>query len=89
MTPAAKRKTILLGIIVPFEVVSAVFAWRDLARRSDEDVRGSKRFWRLFVVANPGNSMLYWLVGRRRPLVGDSDEAPARPDSVTSRRRRA
>ena len=61
----AKRKKALL-IIVPLEVVAAVLARRDLARRSDAQVRGSKRFWKVFVVLNPGNAVLYWLIGRRR-----------------------
>jgi hypothetical protein len=59
------RKKLLIAIIVPLDVVSALLAWRDLAGRSDAEVRGSKRFWRAFVVVNPGNSLLYWLIGRR------------------------
>ena len=62
---STNRKKALL-IIVPFEVVAAVLARRDLSRRSDPEVRGSKRFWKVFVVLNPGNALLYWLIGRRR-----------------------
>jgi hypothetical protein len=62
MTPAQKK---LLAIAVPLEVVSAAIAWRDLADRAEVEIRGSKRFWRVFVLINPGNSLLYWLVGRR------------------------
>jgi hypothetical protein len=40
-------------------------AWRDLAQRSDEQVRGSKNLWRFIVTINPGNSIAYWLLGRR------------------------
>jgi len=61
----ARRRTLVLAIVVPLEVVSAVFAWRDLRQRGAAELRGSKRFWRLFIVANPGNSILYWLIGRR------------------------
>ena len=63
MTPA-RRKWLL--IVVPLEVVAAVLARRDLSRRSDGEVRGSKRFWRFFVLLNPGNALLYWLFGRRK-----------------------
>ena len=28
-------------------------------------IRGSKRFWRVVIALNPGNSLLYWLFGRR------------------------
>jgi hypothetical protein len=40
-------------------------AWRDLARRSDNQVRGRKNLWRVFITVNPGNSIVYWLVGRQ------------------------
>jgi len=60
----ANRQKILM-IVVPLEVVAAVLARRDLSRRSDAEVRGSKRFWRVFVLLNPGNALLYWAFGRR------------------------
>jgi hypothetical protein len=44
---------------------SGSMAWRDLNRRSAGQVRGSKRFWRVLIAMNPGNSLLYWLFGRR------------------------
>jgi hypothetical protein len=62
---ASTRKKIVVAVLVPIEVASAVLAWRDLGRRPDATVRGTKRLWRLFIVANPGNSLLYWFVGRR------------------------
>lgn len=55
-------------VLVPIaaaEVVSAVLAWRDLSRRSDANLRGPRRLWQGLIVANPGNSVLYWIVGRR------------------------
>jgi hypothetical protein len=61
----ASRKRLLIAILVPIEVILAVLAWRDLGRRTDGEVRGSKRMWRWLVVVNPGNSMFYWLLGRR------------------------
>ncbi|MGH9046982.1 MAG: hypothetical protein ACRDVW_06675 [Acidimicrobiales bacterium] len=57
------RKLVLA--IVGLEVVSAAFVWRDLAARPDTAVRGSKRFWRVIALVNPGNSLLYWMFGRR------------------------
>lgn len=64
MRLSTKRKKIL-AVIVPLELAGAVIAWRDLARRTDGQVRGGKRVWRALVILNPGNSMLYWLFGRR------------------------
>lgn len=51
--------------IVAVEAVSAAFAFRDLARRDDEHVRGPKLLWRVLIGMNPGNSVLYWILGRR------------------------
>jgi hypothetical protein len=45
--------------------VAGSLAWRDLNRRPAGRVRGSKRMWRVLIAANPGNSLLYWLFGRR------------------------
>jgi len=58
-------KPALLAIVVLVEVVSAAVAWRDLARRSDDQVRGKKNIWRAFITVHPGNSLVYWAVGRR------------------------
>jgi hypothetical protein len=59
------RQKLLAAIIVPIEVVLAALAWKDLARRSDDHVRGKKNLWRAFMLLNPGNSLLYWVFGRR------------------------
>jgi hypothetical protein len=55
----------LLSTLVAAEVVSAAFAWRDLNRRSDDRIRGRRNLWRAIILANPGNSIMYWAVGRR------------------------
>jgi len=47
-------------------VVIASLVWRDLRHRSDDQIRGSKRFWRIASAANSGNSLIYVLVGRKR-----------------------
>jgi hypothetical protein len=62
MTPRQKR---LLIIIVPIQAILAVAAWRDLARRTDDQVLGRKNLWRALLILNPGNSLIYWLFGRR------------------------
>lgn len=60
-----QKKKLILRAIVAVEVVSAALAWRDLNRRSRDQVRGDKKAWRAFMVLNPGNSLVYWLLGRR------------------------
>ncbi len=59
-----QQKQIYLGIIVPMAVFSSALAWRDLARRTNDEVRGRKNLWRVIITVNPGNSLLYWLFGR-------------------------
>ena len=51
--------------MVVVQVVLAAFAFRDLARRTDEQVRGPKLLWRVLIGLNPGNSLAYWAFGRR------------------------
>jgi hypothetical protein len=61
------RRPLALVPLVAAEVGLAVLAWRDLSAREDDAVRGSKNLWRALIIANPGNSMLYWALGRRSP----------------------
>ncbi len=55
----------VLAVVVAAQVVSCALAWRDLAQRSDDEVRGPKNLWRVFITVNPGNSIVYWLAGRK------------------------
>jgi hypothetical protein len=55
----------VLAVVIAAQMVSCAFAWRDLARRSADQVRGPKNLWRVFITVNPGNSIVYWLIGRR------------------------
>ncbi|MDQ6848912.1 MAG: hypothetical protein M3070_02785 [Actinomycetota bacterium] len=55
----------VLVVVVLVQLVSCVLAWRDLDQRSDKAVRGRKNLWRIFITVNPGNSLVYWLAGRR------------------------
>jgi hypothetical protein len=63
--PQTRRGQVVLGAVVAAQAVSSALAWRDLAHRSKEDVRGPKNLWRVIVTINPGNSIAYWLFGRR------------------------
>ncbi len=53
-------------VAAALSVVSGVAAWRDIAARTDDDIRGSRTLWRIIIIANPGNSVFYWALGRRR-----------------------
>jgi hypothetical protein len=56
------RKPALLAIAA-VQVVSAALAWRDLGRRSEDQVRGKKNVWRTVIAIHPGNSLVYWAIG--------------------------
>jgi hypothetical protein len=58
------KKRLVAGLVA-VEVASAVLAWQDLSRRGDDQLRGNKKLWRMIIVANPGNSIAYWILGRR------------------------
>ena len=58
-------RPILVALVVLHAVVTAI-TLRDLARRSEAQVRGPRWFWRVFTPLQMGNSAVYWLVGRKR-----------------------
>jgi hypothetical protein len=60
---ASKRNVTLT--VVAVEAAVAALAYRDLAQRPDELIRGPKNLWRVFIGLNPGNALVYWLLGRR------------------------
>lgn len=65
VSSAAGRNRVFLALLICAQVASALFAWRDLNRRADRQVRGNPRLWRTAITIHPGNSLAYWLLGRR------------------------
>jgi hypothetical protein len=61
----SRRPPAAVGILALASTVSGALAWRDLNRRSPGEIRGNRRMWRVLITMNPGNSVLYWLFGRR------------------------
>ena len=58
-----------LLLIVPALIVHVTFwvlTWRDLSRRTDAEVRGSRVLWRIASALNSLGSLGYWTLGRRR-----------------------
>ena len=64
--PRGKPRPAVLIPLVLAEVVSDIFAWQDLRGRSNDEIRGSRRAWRVAMIVNPGNSIGYWLFARKR-----------------------
>jgi hypothetical protein len=58
------NKRVLIAVVAA-EVVLAGLTLRDIQHRPAEQIRGSKWLWRVVSLINPGNSVAYWLVGRR------------------------
>lgn len=80
------NKLVLLAIGVAHAGIAA-WTWRDIRERPAEQIRGSKRLWRVLSALNTGNAAAYWLVGRRHgePPGGEADgrrlaRPAARPD---------
>jgi hypothetical protein len=68
------KKRIAFVALFLAEVGLAALTWRDIRNRPAEEIRGSKRLWRVISTINPGNSVAYWLVGRRYGRSGQPDE---------------
>jgi hypothetical protein len=61
-----ERQARVLTVTLIVHLIVLRFTIRDLRRRPDAAVRGSKRFWRVAASLNTTGSAAYWLVGRRR-----------------------
>ena len=73
-----ERQARVLTVTLIVHLIVLRFTIRDLRRRPDAAVRGSKRFWRVAASLNTTGSVAYWLVGRRRtPELGAPSPASA------------
>jgi hypothetical protein len=61
----ASKPKLYAALLVAHLVVTSL-TWRDIRSRSDQELRGSKRLWRLASASNMSNSLVYYLVGRKR-----------------------
>jgi hypothetical protein len=66
--PSMKRKPnkFVLAAVAVVHLVVVTLTWRDISGRPADEIRGNKKFWRIFSALNIGNAALYWLIGRRR-----------------------
>lgn len=62
LSSSQKRVVVVAGAL---EAAMTVAALRDLSRRPDSRVRGSKRLWSLGVMVQPVGPVAYFLLGRR------------------------
>ncbi len=59
----------VLPVLVAHAAIT-MLTWRDLRRRPAEQVRGSKRLWRVASAMNTVGSVAYLAVGRKRKHAG-------------------
>jgi hypothetical protein len=62
LTSRQKQAAVAAAVI---EAVVTAAALRDLARRSEEQVRGPKLLWRMSFVVQPFGPLAYLALGRR------------------------
>jgi hypothetical protein len=65
MERSRPRPAVIAAIVAGHVAVTAL-TWRDLRRRTDDQVRGRKKWWRIASAANSGNSLIYLAIGRRK-----------------------
>lgn len=70
LSPARRAAVFFMGAI---QVGLLVAALLDLRCRSDEDLRGSKRFWTFAVFVNWIGPLAYFFYGRQCPSPQDED----------------
>jgi hypothetical protein len=58
------NKLVLIAIGVVHLGVTA-WTWRDIQKRPADQIRGSKKLWRILSAANTSGSGAYWVAGRR------------------------
>ena len=56
----------MLAAIGVVHLTVVTLTWRDIRLRPEEQIRGSKKLWRVLSAANTAGSGAYWLAGRRR-----------------------
>ena len=62
---AGRAGSVRLAPFLVAHVVITAFTWRDLRHRTDHQVRGNKRVWRMVSALNTLGSLAYWLFGRQ------------------------
>ncbi len=62
----SKRHSIKVVLLyLPIHLLVVALTWRDISRRPEQQLRGSKRVWRLVSAANTLGAVAYWVAGRR------------------------
>lgn len=65
MAKRTPNPKVIVALVVGHLALTTL-AWRDIRHRPDDQIRGSKKVWRLATGANSVNSLAYFLFGRKR-----------------------
>jgi hypothetical protein len=68
-----KPSPAVIAAIVAGHLAVTSLTWRDIRHRPDDQIRGSKKKWRIATGANTANSLAYFLFGRKRAHAKRSD----------------
>lgn len=60
------RKTRLVTAAIATQSILGPLTLWDLAKRSDDQIRGPRLLWRLWGSTNVVGAVSYWVVGRKR-----------------------
>jgi hypothetical protein len=55
----------VIAAIVAGHLALTTFAWRDIRHRPDDEVRGSKKVWRMATAVNSVHTLAYFIFGRK------------------------
>jgi hypothetical protein len=67
-----KLNPIIYIVLIPAHIFVTSLAWRDLKDRPDDQIRGSKKLWRIATASNSAWSLAYLLFGRKREASNDA-----------------
>lgn len=65
MTGKRKARMALRG---PLQLALTIWTLRDIRRRSDDQIKGSKRFWTILAFVQPVGFIAYLLFGRQKQV---------------------
>lgn len=67
LTPETRKRVKLLIVL---QILLIAIAHGDIARRPEEEIRGSKRTWRLISLIDIAGPVTYFVLGRKKPQTG-------------------
>lgn len=64
MVKQTQNKRAVIPVLI-VHVIVLILTWRDIASRTDAEIRGNRNIWRAASALNTIGSVSYWVVGRK------------------------